>query len=66
MTQAKNKTEHIRQIIYGKNAMPAFGHFKSDYDIAALVTFERNSFGNLTGDVIQPNDVKKVRETTPI
>lgn len=59
----ENMTEHIRQIVYGKNAMPAFGQFKSDLDIAAMVTYERNAWGNNTGDVCQPSDVKTVRET---
>ena len=34
-------TEHIRQVIYGKNNMPAFGEQLSDTDIAAVVTYER-------------------------
>lgn len=62
VTQAEHKVEHIRQIIYGKNAMPTFGEQISDLDIAAVVTYERNAWGNNTGDVIQPSDVKKVRE----
>lgn len=63
VVQKENITEHIRQILYGKNAMPAFGTFKSDEEIAAMVTFERNAWGNNTGDVIQPSDVKKVRDS---
>ena len=33
----------------------------NDADIAALVTYERNSFGNQTGDVVQPSAVKATR-----
>lgn len=62
VTHSEHKVEHIRQVIYGKNAMPPFGEQKSDLDIAAIVTYERNAWGNNTGDVIQPSDVKKVRE----
>ncbi|MGE3320095.1 MAG: cytochrome c oxidase subunit II [Candidatus Berkiella sp.] len=62
VTEKEHITEQIRQIIQGKNAMPPFGTMKSDYDIAAIVTYERNSWGNNTGDVVQPSDVAKVRE----
>lgn len=62
VTEKENITEQIRQIIQGKNAMPPFGTVKSDYDIAAIVTYERNSWGNNTGDIVQPSDVAKVRE----
>jgi len=62
VTKPEHKVEHIRQIIYGKNAMPAFGEQKNDFQIAAIATYERNAWGNNTGDVIQPSDVKQVRE----
>ncbi|MEY5020510.1 MAG: hypothetical protein RJA91_10 [Pseudomonadota bacterium] len=55
-------TEHIRQVIYGKNNMPAFGEQLSDTDIAAVVTYERNVWGNKTGDIIQPKDVAASRK----
>lgn len=62
VTKPEHKTEHIRQILFGKNAMPPFGAQKSDLDIAAIVTYERNAWGNNTGDIVQPSDVKKVRD----
>jgi cytochrome c oxidase subunit 2 len=55
-------SEHIHQIIYGKNNMPAFGEQLSDTDIAAVVTYERNVWGNKTGDIIQPKDVAANRK----
>lgn len=55
-------SEHIRQVIYGKNNMPAFGEQLSDTDIAAVVTYERNTWGNKTGDIIQPKDVAESRK----
>ena len=54
--------EHIHQVIYGKNNMPAFGEQLSDTDIAAVVTYERNVWGNKTGDIIQPKDVAAGRK----
>ncbi|EED36098.1 cytochrome-c oxidase, subunit II [Luminiphilus syltensis NOR5-1B] len=38
-------------------AMQAFGSQLSDVDIAAVVTYQRNAFGNNTGDIVQPSDV---------
>ena len=48
-------------ILAGKNLMPAFGEQLSDADIAATVTYERNSWSNKTGDIVQPADVKAAR-----
>jgi len=53
--------EHISQIIKGKNLMPPFGEQLSDAEIAAVVTYERNSWGNDTGDVVQPAEIKAAR-----
>jgi cytochrome c oxidase subunit 2 len=54
--------EHIHQVIYGKNNMPPFGEQLSDIDIASVVTYERNNWGNKTGDIIQPKDVAAGRK----
>jgi len=53
----ENIPAHIHQIIYGKGIMPAFGEQLSDTDIASVITFTRNNWGNKTGDIIQPKDV---------
>lgn len=52
---------HIKQVLNGKGAMPAFSGALSDQQIAAVVTYERNSFGNTTGDVVQPSQVAQQR-----
>jgi cytochrome c oxidase subunit 2 len=56
------KAEHIKMVVNGKagTAMAAFKHL-SDVDIAAVVTYERNSWGNATGDVVQPSEIKEFR-----
>ena len=56
------KAEHIKMVVNGKagTAMVAFKHL-SDVDIAAVVTYERNSWGNKTGDVVQPSEIKEFR-----
>jgi cytochrome c oxidase subunit 2 len=42
-------------------AMAAFGKQLSDVDIAAVVAYERNSWGNHASDFLQPSDIKKLR-----
>ena len=61
-TLKENIPAHIHQVIYGKGNMPAFGEQLSDSDIAAVVTFVRNNWGNKTGHVIQPKDVLAARK----
>jgi cytochrome c oxidase subunit 2 len=58
------KDEHILMVLNGKagTAMAAFGKQLSDTEIAAVVTYERNSWGNKTGEAIQPADVKALRK----
>lgn len=48
--------EHIDIIKAGKGAMPAFGGLDLK-TMAAIVTYERNAWGNNTGDLVQPRDV---------
>jgi cytochrome c oxidase subunit 2 len=54
---------HIGMVLKGKpgTAMQAFAGQMNDADIAAVVTYERNAFGNNTGDVVQPSAVKALR-----
>jgi len=43
-------------------AMPAWGHTLSDFDIAAVATYTRNSWSNHVGDAIQPAEVAAARK----
>lgn len=43
-------------------AMQAFGDQLSEVDLAAIITYERNAWGNDTGDVVQPIDVLKYKQ----
>lgn len=54
--------EHIKVVVEGVpgTAMTAWGSL-NDLEIAAIVTYERNAWGNDTGDVVQPKDVKNAR-----
>lgn len=39
------------------SAMQAFGGIINDVEMAAVITFQRNAFGNNMGDMVQPIDV---------
>ena len=43
-------------------AMQAFAQQLNDVDIAAVVTYQRNAFGNNTGNLVQPSRVKALRK----
>ena len=49
--------EHISLVVNGKGMMPPFGKQLSLKEVAALVTYERNAWGNDTGDIVQSADV---------
>jgi cytochrome c oxidase subunit II len=56
------KEDQIKLVLNGKQgtAMNAFKHL-SDVDLAAVVTYTRNSWNNKTGDMVAPADVKALR-----
>ena len=43
-------------------AMAAFGKQLSEVDIAAVVTYERNAWGNNKGDMVTPKDVLALKQ----
>jgi cytochrome c oxidase subunit II len=57
------KEGHVDIVLNGKpnTAMAAFGKQLSDTDIAAVVTYERSSWGNKSG-MVQPAEVKARRK----
>lgn len=57
------KDGHLNIVFNGKpgTAMASFKQL-SDVEIAAVVTYERNSWNNKTGDMVAPADVKKLRK----
>lgn len=54
---------HIDIVLNGipGTAMQAFGPQLSDFDIASIVTYERNAWENRTGDIVQPQQVAEQR-----
>lgn len=59
-----DKAGHIDIVLNGKpnTTMAAFGKQLSDLDLAAVITYERNSWSNKTGDMVQPADVAARRK----
>lgn len=57
------KDGHIGIVLNGKpgTAMAAFKQL-SDVEIAAVITYERNSWNNKTGDMVSPAEVKTLRK----
>jgi cytochrome c oxidase subunit 2 len=55
--------EHIDVILHGRSgtAMQAFADQLSDTEIAAVVTYKRNSWGNKTADSVQPATIQTLR-----
>lgn len=56
--------DHLAIVVHGKSgtAMQAFGSQLSEVDLAAIITYERNAWGNDTGDLVQPVDVLKFKQ----
>ncbi|MEX6500535.1 cytochrome c oxidase subunit II [Pseudomonas zhanjiangensis] len=50
---------HINIVVNGKpgTAMAAFGKQLSEVDLAAIITYERNAWGNQLGDMVTPQDI---------
>jgi cytochrome c oxidase subunit 2 len=57
------KEEHVNIVVNGKpgTAMAPFKHL-SDVEIASVITYERNSWANKTGDMVAPADIKAARK----
>lgn len=61
--------DHINIVLKGKNAMPAWASQLSDTEIAAVITYQRNSWGNAdskkyganAGGAVQPADIANAR-----
>ena len=54
-----HKADHIHIVLNGKNAMPAWKGLLTPRELAAVISFERNAWGNATGDLVQPSEVAK-------
>jgi cytochrome c oxidase subunit II len=57
IVQDPDKNKQLQIVLNGKNAMPAWKGKLSDTDIAAVVTYTKNSWSNKTGQLVQPAEV---------
>ncbi len=55
---------HISTVLMGvpETPMQGFSGRLSDTDLAAVITYQRNAFGNDTGDAIQPSQMRSLRQ----
>ncbi len=51
--------QHIDIVLNGKKTMPGWKHL-SDVDLSAVITYERNAWGN-NASVVKPADIKSAR-----
>jgi cytochrome c oxidase subunit 2 len=58
------QAEHLDIVLNGKpdTAMAAFGKQLSEVDIAAVITYERNAWGNAMNDMVTPKDVLALKQ----
>jgi cytochrome c oxidase subunit 2 len=56
--------DHLNIVMNGKagTAMVAFSKQLSDVELASVITYERNAWGNKAGDAIQLSEVKALRK----
>lgn len=57
-------TDNIELVVNGVpgTAMAAYGRQLNPVELASILTYIRNSFGNSTGDLVQPADVNAILE----
>lgn len=57
-------SRHINLVLNGVtgSAMQPYKEQLNDEELAAVITYERNAWGNNTNDLVQPEDVVKVRQ----
>ena len=51
----------VAVVVHGQKAMPAFGPFLNDQQIADVINYVRTNFGNNYKDKVSPADVKAQR-----
>jgi cytochrome c oxidase subunit 2 len=52
-----DKSQQIGVVLNGRGAMPAWKGTLSDTEIAAVITYTKNSWSNKTGQTVQPSEV---------
>jgi cytochrome c oxidase subunit 2 len=62
-----SKEQHLNIVMHGiaGTSMQPIGQQLTDLEVAAVISYERNHWGNKTGDVIQPSEVAAIRKGAP-
>jgi mono/diheme cytochrome c family protein len=55
----------VVMVMNGRGAMPPFGPFLTDAQVADVVNYVRSHFGNAYTDTLKPDDVKPFRPPAP-
>ncbi len=58
------KQAHLDMVMNGSKKNPmmaAYAAQLNDLELAAIITYERNAWGNNTGDLVQPSEIKAAR-----
>ncbi len=60
---AVSRDEHIKLAVHGRTgtAMAGFGPQLANEELAAIITYQRNAWGNESGDLVAPADIAAVR-----
>ena len=55
--------DHVMTVLNGRTgtAMAAFGNILNPVDLASVITYERNSFGNNDGDMVTPVQILQMK-----
>ncbi|AOE50828.1 cytochrome c oxidase subunit II [Kangiella sediminilitoris] len=63
VTGEGSMAKHIDIVINGVSgtAMQAFGNQLTEAEIAAIITYERNAWGNDTGEKVQPQEIHDIK-----
>lgn len=60
------EVEQIKLVLHGKSLMPAWNKSLNDVQIAGVINYQRNSWGNSNTHTLQPADVATVRKGKPL
>ena len=65
VTKADQIGAHVEIVMNGKKgtAMQAFAGQLSEADLAAVITYERNAWGNNTGQMVTPKEILEFKKT---
>ena len=64
-TEADQIGAHVDIVMNGKkgSAMQAFAGQLNEVDLAAVITYERNAWGNNTGEMVTPKEIVEYKKT---